>query len=211
MSGKPGTSVTGGAFYDYDPKYFQNTILKGIRSSELWQFQRHRSWPQPKAKARGMDFFAWDLNNAGPALPRLIPNYGEITEIDVNGRRTPSPCFNHPDYQAFLRGKVESLLLRGYPSEIDGIAWGLGTCGASGRHARRWRGRWCVLLPVLPGEGPRAGHLGCWRPQAGFRELSQLFQAGGSTRPRPADGYFVSFWRILLQVSRDTELGVAVE
>jgi hypothetical protein len=134
--GKSGKSVTGGALYDYDPKYFQDTILKDFRSSEYGKFNVIEE-AGPKAKARGLDFFAWDLNNAGAELPRLIPNYSKVTEIDLNGRRTVAPCFNHPDYQAFLRGKVESLLL-GYPDR--------------GRHGP-------LLLPVLPGEGTRAGDI----------------------------------------------------
>jgi hypothetical protein len=194
--GKPGTSVTGGAFYDYDPKYFQNTILKDFRSSEYGKFNVIEE-AAPKAKARGLDFFAWDLNNAGEALPRLIPNYGEITEIDGNGRRLSSPCFNHPDYQAFLRGKVESLLL-GYPSEIDGIAWGServgpldGLLGGGGG-----AGVGLCFCQFCQAKG-RALGISVARAQAGFRELGQLFQAANT--PRPADGYFVSFWRILLK------------
>ncbi len=192
--GKPGTSVTGGAFYDYDPKYFQNTILKDFRSSEYGKFNVIEE-AAPKAKARGMDFFAWDLNNAGAALPRLIPNYGEITEIDVNGRRTPSPCFNHPDYQAFLRGKVESLLL-GYPSEIDGIAWGSERVGPLDGMLGGGAGVGLCFCQFCQAKG-RALGISVGRAQAGFRELGQLFQAANT--PRPADGYFVSFWRILLK------------
>ena len=46
-----------------------------------------------------------------------------LGEIDLNGRRTTNPCFNNPDYRAYLSGKIESLLI-GYPDEVDGIAWG---------------------------------------------------------------------------------------
>ncbi len=109
-----GTGVATGAFYDYDPKYFQNTILKDFRSTAYGKFNVIEE-VAPKAKARGMDFFAWDLNNANAGVPRMIANYAEVTEVDLNGRRTSSPCFNHPDYRAFLSGKVESLL-GGYAS-----------------------------------------------------------------------------------------------
>jgi len=119
---RQGRAFAAGAFYDYDPKYFQNTILKGFRSTGYGTFNVIEQ-VAPKVKARGMDFFAWDMNNANAGVPRLIPNYAEVTEVDLNGRRTSSPCFNHPDYRAFLSGKVESLLA-GYASAVDGVAWG---------------------------------------------------------------------------------------
>jgi hypothetical protein len=192
--GKAGISVTGGALYDYDPKYFQDTILKDFRSSEYGKFNVIEE-AAPKAKARGMDFFAWDLNNAGATLPRLIPNYSKITEIDLNGRRNDAPCFNHPDYQAFLRGKVESLLL-GYPDLVDGIAWGSEREGPLDG-ILTGAGTGLCFCQFCQAKGRELG-ISVARAQTGFRELTQLFSAT-ATEARPADGYFVSFWRILLK------------
>src|ERR1041385_9174448 len=122
--GKPGSPrFVGGAFYDYDPKYFRNTVLTDFRSPDYGKFNVIAE-VAPKAKARGMDFFAWDYNNAVPMMNRNIPNFSKVTEIDVYGRRTTSPCFNHPDYRAHPEGKIESLM-SGYASEVDGIAWGI--------------------------------------------------------------------------------------
>ena len=45
----------------------------------------------PKAKARGMDFFAWDLNNPSPTLNRTAPNYAEVGEVDLNGAEDYEP------------------------------------------------------------------------------------------------------------------------
>src|SRR5713226_249607 len=121
--GKPGDArFVGGAFYDYDAKYFRNTILKDFRSPDYGKFNVIAG-VAPKVKARGMDFFCWDYNNAVPIMNRNIPNLSKVTEIDIYGRRTTSPCFNHPDYRAHLSGKIESYL-GGYPREVDGIAWG---------------------------------------------------------------------------------------
>jgi hypothetical protein len=106
-----------------------------------------------------------------------------------------APCFNHPDYQAFLRGKVESLLL-GYPDLIDGIAWGseregpldgMLTGGGTG----------LCFCQFCQAKGRELG-ISVARAQTGFRELGRLFSATAA-EARPADGYFVSFWRILLK------------
>jgi hypothetical protein len=188
------TDVVAGAFYDYDPKYFQNTILKDFRATGYGKFNVIEQ-VAPKVKARGMDFVAWDLNNAGAAVPHLIPNYAEVCEIDLNGRRTAAPCFNHPDYRAFLSGKIESLL-GGYSSEIDAIAWGCeregpldGMLGGGGVGN--------CFCQFCQAKGRDRG-ISVARAQAGYRALGQLFHTAAGS-PAPADGYFVSFWRTLLK------------
>jgi len=191
--GVSGTSdITAGAFYDYDPKYFQNTILKDFRSPAYGTFNVIEQ-VAPKAKARGMDFFAWDLNN--PSLDRLIPNYAEVSEVDVYGRRAANPCLNHPDYRAFLSGKIESLL-SGYPSEVDGIAWG---CERTGPLENMIGGSGMITCFCQYCQAKaREQSISVERAQAGYRQLEQLFQAAAQDQ-RPMDGYFVSFWRLLLK------------
>ena len=192
--GKPGNTVAGGAFYDYDPKYFRNTILKDFRCSVYGKFNVIEE-VAPKVKARGMDFVAWDLNNPGATLNDTIPNYAEVSEVDVYGRRTNRPCFNNPDYQAFLSGKVESLLL-GYPDLVDGIAWGSERMGPfenliGGVTLPSCFCRFCQAKA-------REQQISVPRAQAGYRELVELYQAA-SRNQRPEDGYFVSVWRLLLK------------
>jgi hypothetical protein len=82
-SGSP--EFAGGAFYDYDPKYFRDTSLTEFRSPDYGKFNVIAE-VAPKAKARGMDFFAWDYNNAVPMMNRNIPNFAKVTEIDVYNR-----------------------------------------------------------------------------------------------------------------------------
>ncbi len=192
--GKPGSTIAGGAFYAYDRKYFENTILRDFRCKVYGDFNVIEAVAS-KAKARGMSFFAWDLNNAGPTLNETIPNYAEVAEVDVYGRRTNRPCFNHPDYRAFLSGKVESLLL-GYPSEIDGIAWGSERMGPLQNLIGGITTPSCFC--GFCQRRARALGISVGRAQAGYRELEALFQAAARNE-RPNDGYFVSFWRLLLK------------
>lgn len=192
--GVSGTGGGAGAFYDYDPKYFQNTILKDFRSTAYGKFNVIEE-VAPKVKARGMDFFAWDLNNANAALPRLIPNYAAVTEVDLNGRRTSSPCFNHPDYRAFLIGKVESLL-GGYASEVDGVAWGSEREGPLNGVLSGGGGGTC-FCQFCQAKGRERG-ISVERAKEGYRQMGLLFHATGQNS-RPMDGYFSTFWRILLQ------------
>ncbi len=196
--GVPGSpDFTGGAFYDYDRKYFRDTILQDFRAPDYGKFNVI-SEVAPKVKARGMDFFAWDYNNAVPMMNRNIPNFAKVTEIDVYGRRTASPCFNHPDYHAHLAGKIESLL-NGYPNEVDGIAWG---CERMGPLQNAIGGGWSTAGISCFCEHCRAKArdlgVSADRARRGYRLLDQLFQAAARDQ-RPVDGYFVTFWRLVTE------------
>jgi len=187
------TGINAGALYDYDPKYFQNTVLKDFRLSGYGKFNVIEQ-VAPKAKARGMDFFAWDLNNPSPTLNRTAPNYATLGEVDMFGRRTTNPCFNNPDYRAFLNGKIESLLA-GYSSLVDGVAWGCERMGPLDSMISGSANATCFCQFCQA----RARELGIsvTKAQTGYRELAQLFRSSGDQAP--IDGYFVSFWRILLK------------
>jgi hypothetical protein len=187
------TGINAGALYDYDPRYFQNTSLKDFRLTGYGKFNVIEQ-VAPKAKARGMDFFAWDLNNPSATMARTAPNYSTLGEIDLYGRPTTNPCFNHPDYRAFLSGKIESLLI-GYPELVDGIAWGCERTGPldnmiGGSSTATCFCRFCQA---------KARDLGISVPraQAGYRELGQLFRT--PVDQAPTDGYFTAFWRLLLK------------
>ncbi|HZP06194.1 MAG TPA: hypothetical protein VFB43_14935 [Terracidiphilus sp.] len=195
--GVSGGELVGGAFYDYDPKYFQATSLKDFRSKDYGKFDVIAE-VAPKAHARGMDFFAWDYNNADPIMARSIPGISYVAEIDVYGRRTTSPCFNHPDYRTFLTGKIESVL-SGYSSEVDGLTWG---CERMGPINNMIGGGWttkgiCCFCEFCRTKARERG-ISVERATTGYRKLDQLFTAAAQDQ-RPTDGYFVSFWRLLLE------------
>ena len=194
--GVEGGSLVGGAFFDYAPKYFAGTTLKDFRSKDYGNFNVIEA-VAPKAHQRGMDFFAWDYNNADPIMARSIPGIEQVAELDIYGRRTTSPCFNHPDYRAFLIGKLESQL-GGYSSEVDGVCWG---CERMGPINNMIGGGWttkgiCCFCEFCQTKARQRG-ISVERAITGYRQLDQLFTAAANEK-RTADGYFVSFWRLLL-------------
>jgi hypothetical protein len=79
----------GGAFYDYDLKYFQNTTLREFHASSKFNVI---SEVAPKMHERGMDFFAWDYNNTNANMMRLIPGFTEVAEVDVYGNAQTAPA-----------------------------------------------------------------------------------------------------------------------
>ncbi len=185
----------GGAFYDYDMKYFAGTTLKQFHAKNSFNVI---SEVGPKMKARGMDFFAWDYNNSNANMMRLIPGFTEVAEIDVYGKRTDSACWNNPDYRAQLTGRIESYLLQ-YPEQVEGIIWG---CERMGPLDNMIGGGWattgisCFCRYCLA--RARERDIPVEGAQQGFIKLDKLFQAAAKDQ-RPTDGYFVTFWRILLE------------
>ena len=185
----------GGAFYEYDRKYFAATTLKEFHSKTKFNVI---SEVGPKMKARGMDFFAWDYNNTNANMMRLIPGFTEVAEIDVYGRRTDSACWNNSDYRAQLTGRIESYLSQ-YPDQVAGIIWG---CERMGPLDNMIGGGWATTgiscFCRFCQEKARDRDISVDRAREGFVRLDKLFQAAGKEQ-RPADGYFVTFWRILLE------------
>jgi hypothetical protein len=186
------TGVNAGALYDYDPRFFTNTSLKDFRVKGYGKFNVIEA-VAPKAKARGMDFYAWDLNNPSPTLAHTAPSYATLGEVDLNGRSTTNPCFNNPDFRAYLSGKIESLLI-GYPDLVDGIAWGCERIGPLDGILQGSENATC-FCPFCQAKARELG-ISIPRAQAGFREIAQLFHAAAEQVP---DGYFTTFWRLLLK------------
>ncbi len=187
---------TGGAFYDYDRKYFRNTILDDFRAPDYKGVNVIRE-VLPRAKDRGMDFVVWDYNNAYPTIPRKMPNYSKVLEVDLHGRRADSACFRNQHYRNFLFGKIENYL-KTYPA-IDAIAWG---CERQGPLLNLIGGGWTsgaitCFCPDCAAKGREQG-IRMERARQGYIQLEKLFQAAHREQ-RPSDGYFVAFWRLLLQ------------
>lgn len=195
--GPTGKLRTGGAFYDYDQKYFRNTTLKDFRSPDEPGFNVITAVAS-KMKARDMDFFAWDYNNAFPAMMQNIPGFTEVAEVDVYGRRTTSACFNNPDYQGHLTGKIESYLSQ-YASEVDGIMWG---CERMGPIDNMIGGGWATsgiscFCRFCTAKARDRG-ISVERAKLGYIQLDRLFNSAAQHQ-RPSDGYFVVFLRSLFE------------
>lgn len=184
---------SGGAFFDYDKKYFRGTILDDFRSPDYKGINIIKELA-PKAKARGMDVFAWDYLDHSP---ERMPNSSKILEVDVYGRRVDSACLNNEDFRNHLFGKIETYLKQ-YP-ELAGISEG---CERQGPLMNMIGGGWTIphitcFCSYCAAKGRERG-ISLERAKRGYVELARLFQAAGADR-RPIDGYFVTFWRLLLE------------
>jgi hypothetical protein len=190
------TDFQGGAFYNYNPKFFERTCLNEFRSPNYNGLDIIQE-VVPKARKRGIDVFAWDYNNADPHMPMRIKNYMRALEFDVHGRRVNTPCFNNEDYRGHLFGKIEDYL-KTFP-DLSGIAWG---CERMGPLMNMIGGTWTTpSITCFCPDCQRKGHergISVERARNGLMELDRLFQAARRDQPL-TDGYFVTFWRTLLE------------
>ncbi|MGN6370147.1 MAG: hypothetical protein ACTHN5_17970 [Phycisphaerae bacterium] len=156
----------------------------------------------PIAKKHGMKTFAWILEDHSHCpLPAWEPLY----EIDFHGRRAlkhpAGPCYNNPAYIAFALALVEDYT-RSY--DIDGLMWANERQGGFFNALGAWAGggssdpgkatcfcEFCTKKAKNQGIDPE-------RAKAGFSALEQYVREGRAKK-RPRDGYFVTFFRLLLQ------------
>ncbi|HEX6971724.1 MAG TPA: hypothetical protein VF234_05860, partial [Limnochordia bacterium] len=116
----------GGSYTAVDPRYFGGTMLyEGLRAPELGKWDLFQA-VLPAARARGFQCYAWVEESAGSPLARYLPNFPKVLELDVYGRKAPTPCFNHPDYRQWHLSIIEAYL-KSY--DLDGIMWCSERCG----------------------------------------------------------------------------------
>ncbi|HVX42246.1 MAG TPA: hypothetical protein VHC49_00075 [Mycobacteriales bacterium] len=186
----------GGNYAEVHPQFYGNTVLGSVgRAPE------HPDWDfleavVPEAKSRGMHSYAWMEESGYAQALRNYPNFPKVLEVDVWGRPTTRPCFNNPDYRNWHLGIVEDYV-KNY--DLDGLAW----CSE-----RPGPLNLAIQGPITP------GLLSCFCPHCkaiaaergidsrraveGYRKLLEWNQAVSSDQ-KPADGAFVTFWRLLLQ------------
>ena len=185
----------GGSYTAVHSQFFQNSIFQDFRAPDVGAFDLLAE-VVPKAKARGMASYCWfeDVYN-----PQYLAGFEQVAEVDVHGRRTNEACLNHPALRNFLRSLVEDFVKS---HEVDGIMWGSERQGplnnALGARHGGFSGQESLtcFCENCRKKGRERG-IAVERAREGLIELEQLARATRSG-PGPADGAFVSFWRLLL-------------
>ncbi|MGH2369473.1 MAG: hypothetical protein ACRDI2_14890, partial [Chloroflexota bacterium] len=180
-------------FSTIHPQYYAKTVVGDFRAPDHGDLDILEE-VIPPAHQRQMQVYAWINENPHGPIPRLVPNFPKTLEIDVYGRRAHTPCFNHPDYKYWWLSIVEDDV-KSYP--IDGLAWCserqgplgsmLGGQGAAGMTC------FCPHCRALA----RERGINVERAKQGYLALAD-FLAAARRDESPVDGYFVTFWRLLL-------------
>ncbi|HEV2690391.1 MAG TPA: hypothetical protein VGV35_17665, partial [Bryobacteraceae bacterium] len=186
----------GGNFAKVHPEYYKNTVLQDTRAPDHGDLDILAT-VLPAAKKRGIKTICWLEDVFRPD----IPNIQKLQEHDLYGRNVTNLCFNNPDYRNFLLGLIEDYT-RSY--DIDGIMWGSERQGALGnalgsRHggAGSDPGKVTCFCPFCERKAKQQG-INFERVREGYRALEKFVREGRAGK-RPVDGYYVTFWRLLLR------------
>jgi hypothetical protein len=193
----------GGAYNRIHPQYYGKTAISpdyGHTDPEIpagWDFFEQ---VLPEAQRRGIRSYAWMEESSNSRHLHDVPNFRKALEVDVWGRPSNKPCFNHPDYRYWILGRMEDYA-RSWP--LDGIVWCSERTGPL-NHLMGNRGRYraaniACFCQFCQAKGRDRGY-DPQRAIAGYRALYDWYQRAvyGGPEQRPSDGHFVTFWRTLL-------------
>ncbi len=185
----------GGNYATVHPQYYANIVLKQTRAPDHEDLDILQA-VLPAAKRRGMKVICWFED----VWRKDLPGIETAQEKDLHGRNAGTLCFNNPEVRSFWLALVEDYA-RSY--EVDGLMWGSERQGALGNALGARHG----------GSGSDPGRVTCFchfcerkarergihfaRVKEGYEALEQWVRALRGGR-RPADGAFVTFWRLLL-------------
>ncbi len=189
-------SFHGGDYANVHAQYYRETVFQNFRAPDVGNFDLLGE-VIPKARTRGMKSYCWfeDVYN-----PQYLANFEQMAaEIDVDGRPARTTCLNNPHVKDFVAALVEDWI-KSY--DVDGIMWcseRQGPLGnAIGADAGQFNGRaeLTCFCRYCRRKGENRG-INVERAREGLKDLQRWVQSvrGG---PRPADGYFVTFWRLLV-------------
>jgi len=185
----------GGDYATPHPEFYSNTVLKPIRAPDHGDLDIVTA-VLPAAKKRGMKLFC----SVEDVFRSDVPGVKELGEVDLQGRRTGTLCLFHPDVRAFWTGLATDLC-RSY--DIDGVLFFnerngplLNALGAS--HAQSIASSRVTCFCEHHQRAAREHGIEFERARQGFAKLDQFVQAALKGQ-RPSDGYFVEFWRLLVE------------
>jgi len=190
------TDFHGGNFARTHEQYYGHTSLKKIQSPDYGDFD-YVAAILPEAKRRGMKVFCWYEDSFRRDLEGLEP----LLEVTLSGKKASTSCFHNPEVQAFWMALTEDYV-RSYP--IDGIMWGSERQGPFGNAIGAVHGgahhdplEVTCFCGFCEREAKSRG-IDAQRAREGYTTLAALVRASRAGT-RPPDGYFVSYWRLLVQ------------
>ena len=185
----------GGNYATPHPEFYRDTVLKQTRAPDHGDLDIIAA-VLPAAKKRKMRVIC----SIEDVFRSDVPGVREVAEVDLQGRRTGTLCLCHPDVRAFWTGLATDLC-KSY--DIDGILFFnerngplLNALGAS--HAQSIASSRVTCFCEHHQRAAKERGIDFERAQQGYQKLDQFIQAALKGE-RPSDGYFVEFWRLLVE------------
>jgi hypothetical protein len=146
----------------------------------------------PAARQRGMKVYPYLFETGLADRPLGSPGFAQVSEVDGLGRMAYRPCLFNPHYKTWIFSVVEDLC---QSLDIDGILWGLERQGPL-MNMLETGGVPACFCEHCRGVAASSG-IDLERARLGYLAVYRYLEAVTSGDV-PADGYFVSFLRIVL-------------
>ena len=186
----------GGNFARTHEQFYAHTSLKKIQAPDHPGFDVLGN-VLPQAQSRRMKVFCWYED----VFRRDLEGIDRLQEVTLSGAKAGTLCFHNPEVQAFWLALTEDYV-RSYP--IAGVMWGSERQGPFGNAIGAMHGgarsnplEVTCFCDFCKREGKSRG-IDVQRAVEGYMKLASLVQEGRAAK-RPRDGYFVSYWRLLLK------------
>src|SRR5438876_1672222 len=183
----------GGNFATPHPQYYRHTSIAPEKASD------HPGYDViadvlPAAHRRGMKVICWFED----VFRRDVPGFDQAAEIDLHDKPTALTCHRNPNARNFWLGLAEDYL-RSY--DVDGLMWGSERQGPldnalAASHGGGGNGIGCFCPHCL--DAARKWSIDVDRAREGYLALERWATALRAGQ-RPADGAFVTFWRLLVK------------
>ncbi len=185
----------GGNYAIPHPEFYRDTILKETRAPDHGGFDLLAA-VLPAAKKRGMKVFC----ECEDVWRSSVPGFAQTAEVDLQGQRTGTQCLFNPDVRNFWNALVTDYC-RSY--DVDGILFFnertgplLNALGAS--HAQSISSNRVTCFCEHHRKAAQRAGIDPDRARKAYLKLDDYIQKA-LTGQRPSDGYFVEFWRLLVE------------
>ncbi len=185
----------GGNYATPHPEFYRDTVLKETRAPDHGDLDILKA-VLPQARKRGLKVFC----SCEDQWKSSVPGVSEVTEVDLQGRKAGTLCLFHPDVRRFWTALVADYC-KSY--DVDGILFFnerngplLNALGAS--HFQSIASSRVTCFCAHHQKAAREHGIDFERAREGYHRLDQFVQQAVAGR-RPADGYFVEFWRLLVE------------
>lgn len=184
----------GGNYATPHPQYYKDTAIAPEKAPDHGDYDVLGD-VIPRAHRRNMKVIAWFEDVIGAN----VPGFEKAREVVLAGPASTFACTRNPNTRQFWLGLVEDYL-RSY--DVDGLMWGserqgpLGNVLGTNHGGAGAGGRVACFCPFCIDAAKKEG-TNVDRAREGYTQLMNWAAAVG--RGRPADGAFVTFWRLLVK------------
>ena len=174
---------------------FQDTKLRHAQPATDTEYAGREVFAEllPPLRRRGMKLHA-RIYEPGAAAAKHIANLDQVLTTTLEGKPGDKPCWNNPDYRAWVVGTMRDLF-QSY--ELDGVQYGAERVSPLSQLLYGGKMPDC-FCPHCLARGRTQG-IDAQQARHGFTELYEFLQGQLRGQPRPADGVIPTVLRTFLK------------